>query len=237
MNDNTSLQAAQRKMLLRSIYVLVTPIFMILAILACAGTPLVGTPFYTCPTTIPQPTATVLAGTPIPTPLPQPTPYVILPPADFFLGDAVFVGTSSSENGVRFRLQSVSSYLASPNTDGTARRIYTWQLEVKNIGTVDYEIFPSAQMFLSEINTTSGNLSGTWFATREATEEINVPFDDDIYTLNPGQTRSFRFATYAPAGQVTRFTLQLDPTVTSGSGAINWANQSNPYCSGDISDL
>jgi hypothetical protein len=162
---------------------------------------------------------------------------VIVPPQDFYLGDAVFVGTSSSENGVRFRLQSVSSYPASPDTDGTARRIYTWQLEVKNIGTADYEIFPSVQMFLSEITTASGNLSGTWFATREAAEAANVPFDADVYTLNSGQTRSFRFAAYAPAGQATRFTLQLDPTVTSSSGTINWANQSNPYCSGDISDL
>jgi hypothetical protein len=160
-----------------------------------------------------------------------------LPPADFFLGDAVFIGTSSSENGVRFRLQSVGSYPASPDLDGTARRIYTWQLEVKNIGTADYEIFPGIQMFLSEISTASENLSGTWFATREAAEEANVPFNADIYALNSGQTRSFRFAAYAPAGQAKRFTLQLDPTVTSGSGMINWANQSNPYCSGDISDL
>ena len=218
-------------------YVLLAPIMILVAIIACAGTPLAGSPIYTCPTAIPQPTSTVLAGTPMPTPLPQPTPYVILPPADFFLGDAVFVGTSNSENGVRFRLQTVSSYPASPDPDGTARRIYTWQLEVKNIGTADYEIFPSAQMFLSEVSTTSGNLSGTWFATREAAEEVNVLFDADVYTLNSGQTRSFRFAAYAPAGQAKRFTLQLDPTVTSGSGTINWANQSNPYCSGDISDL
>lgn len=219
------------------VYMLLAPIMMLLGILACAGTPLAGSPIYTCPTAIPQPTATVLAGTPMPTPRPQPTPYVILPPTDFYLGDAVFVGSSASENGVRFRLQSVSSSPTSPDTDGTARRIYTWQLEVKNIGTADYDIFPSVQMFLSEISTASGNLSGTWFATREAAEEINVPFDDDVYTLNPGQTRSFRFAVYGRTGQAKRFTLQLDPTVTSGSGTINWTNQSNPYCSGDISDL
>ncbi|MDQ7033414.1 MAG: hypothetical protein Q9P01_00845 [Anaerolineae bacterium] len=215
---------------------LVAPLLLLLAALACAGTPLAGSPIYTCPTPIPEPTSTVLAGTPMPTPRPQSTPYVMMPPQDFYAGDAVFVGTSSSENGVRFRLQSVASYPASPDTDGTARRVYIWQLEVKNIGTADYEVFPSAQMFLSEISTASGNLSGTWFATREAAEDIAVPFDADVYTLSSGQTRTFRFAAYAPAGQATRFTLQLDPTVTSGSGTINWTNQSNPYCSGDISD-
>ena len=222
-------------------YVMIAPIMMLMAIIACAGTPLAGSPIYTCPTAIPATALpTVLPGTATPIPLPTlvpPTPYVIMPPQDFYLGDAVFVGTSSSENGVRFRLQSASSYPASPDTDGTAQRIYTWQLEVKNIGTADYEIFPSTQMFLSEISAASGNLSGTWFATREAAEEANVPFDADVYTLNSGQTRSFRFAAYAPAGQAKRFTLQLDPTVTSGSGTINWANQNNPYCSGNISDL
>ncbi len=222
-------------------YVLLAPIMLLMAIIACAGTPLDGSPIYTCPTAIPATALpTVLPGTATPIPLPTlvpPTPYVIMPPQDFYLGDAVFVGTSNSENSVRFRLQSVSSYPASPDPDGTARRIYTWQLEVKNIGTADYEIFPSIQMFLSEISTASGNLSGTWFATREAAEEANIPFDADVYTLNSGQTRSFRFAAYAPAGQATRFTLQLDPTVTSGSGTINWANQNNPYCSGDISDF
>ena len=72
---------------------------------------------------------------------------------------------------------------------------------------------------------------------REAADEANVPFDVDIYTLNSGQTRTFRFAAYAPTGQASRFTFQMDPTVTNGSGTINWTNQSNPYCSGDISDL
>lgn len=217
-------------------YVLLAPIMMVLAVLAC-GTPLAGSPVYSCPTPIPEPTSTVLAGTPMPTPRPQPTPYIIMPPADFYVGDAVFVGSSTSENGVRFRLQNVTSYPASPDTDGTARRIYTWEIEIKNIGTADYEVFPGTQMFLSEISTASGNLSGTWFATREAADEANVPFDVDIYTLNSGQTRTFSFAAYAPTGQASRFTFQMDPTVTNGSGTINWTNQSNPYCSGNISDL
>lgn len=235
MNDNPSLKEVQRTMLLHSIYVLVIPIFMIFAILACAGTALMGSPAYTCPTPIPQATATVLAGTAMPTLVP-PTPYIILPPADFYVGDAIFVGSSSSENGVRFRLQNIMSYPASPDTNGDARNITSWQLEVKNIGTADYEIFPTAQMFLSEINTAYGTVNGVWPATREAADEAGVALDDDAYTLNSGEVRVFRFAAFIPAGQAARFTFQLDPTVSEGSAVMNWTNQTNPYCAGDISE-
>lgn len=236
MKNNPSLKEVQGTMLLRSIYVLVTPIFMIFAILACAGTALIGSPAYTCPTPIPQATATVLAGTAIPTLVPPPTPYIILPPSDFYVGDAIFVGSSSSEHGVRFRLQNIMSYPASPDTNGDARNITIWQLEVKNIGTADYEIFPTAQMFLSEINTAYGTVNGVWPATREAANEASVPLDEDAYTLSSGEVRVFRFAAFGSAGQAARFTFQLDPTVSEGSALMNWVNQSNPYCAGDISE-
>jgi len=236
MNETQSLEQTQRTMLLRSIYVLAAPVFMFFAILACAGTPLAGAPAYTCPTPVLPPTSTVLAGTPQPTPRPQPTPYVILPPADFFVGDAVFIGTSQDENGVRFRLQSVGSQPASPDGNGDPRNVYTWQLEVKNIGTADYEVFPSAQMFLNEISTAYGDQTGVWPATREAADEAGAPFDDDAYRLDSGETRVFRFAAYGPAGQASRFTFQLDPTVSDGSGVVTWTNQSNPTCAGDITD-
>lgn len=235
--NNTSLQIVQRKMFLRSIYVLVIPIFMIFAILACVGTALTGSPAYTCPTSIPPATSTVLAGTAIPTPVSPPTPYVILSPSDFYVGDAIFVGSSSSEHGVRFRLQNVMSYPASPDTHGDAQNITIWQLQVKNIGTADYEIFPTAQMFLSVINTAYGTVNGVWPATREAADEAGSPFDADVYTLTSGEVRVFRLVAFGPAGQVERFTFQLDPTVSEGSAVMNWMNQTNPYCAGDIDDL
>lgn len=236
MNETQSLKNIQCTLLMRSIYVLATPVFMVFAALACAGTPLMGSPSYTCPSPIPQPTSTVLADTPQPTPRPQPTPYVIRPPGDFFVGDAVFIGTSQDENAVRFRLQNVTSHSVSPGADGAPRSVYIWQLEVKNIGTADYEVFPSAQMFLNEISTIGGSQAGVWPPTREAANEASVPFDDDSYQMGSGETRVFHLAAYGPAGQASRFTLQLDPTVSDGGGVVIWTNQRNPYCSGDISD-
>jgi hypothetical protein len=74
-----------------AIYLLVSPVFMIFAALAC-GTIVTDLAHYTCPTAIPQPTSTVLPGTPEPTMMPPPTPFSITPPGDFYVGDAVFVG-------------------------------------------------------------------------------------------------------------------------------------------------
>ncbi len=224
----------------RWLYVLVAPTFMIFAVLACAGTPLAGLPIYTCPTSVP-PTAmpTVLPGTatPIPLPtLPPPTPYVIMPPLDFYVGDAVFVGETTAPDRVRFRLQNIMSYPASPDADGLVRRVYAWQLEVRNLGNQAYEIFPALQMYLSEITTGAGNQLGAWGSTQAAADEAGVSIDNDAYSLTPNETRTFRFAAFAPSGSASRFTFTLDPTITSGSGTINWTNQHNPYCLGDIAN-
>lgn len=260
MDKTQSIGDVQRNMLRRSIYVLVTPIFLIFAALACAGTPLVGTPLYTCPTPIPLPTSTLslthtppptsttLAGTATPTVaatftpyptmtvVPSVTPYVMEGSSDFFVGDAVYVGTSTSTNGVRFRLQNVLSQSAPPDANGEPRSVYSWQLEIKNIGTADYEIFPSAQMYLSEISTAYGDVSGIWPPTSEAAAEIGVTFDDELYVLAPGQTQVFHLAAFGPAGEAQGFTFQVDPTVSEGSDTITWVNQTNPYCSSDIVD-
>lgn len=236
MEETQRFQDTRRIMFQRSVYVLLSPIFMVFAVIACAGTALVGTPSFTCPTPIPLPTATTLAGTAQPSPMPQPTAYVILPPADFYVGDAVYVGTSQSEQGVRFRLLNVTAHPASPDRDGIPRQVYSWQLEVGNIGTEVYEVFPGAQLYLSTITTSEGELTGRWYPTREAGETINQELDTDVYRLDSGETRVFNLMAFAPLGQATRFTFQLDPTSDEGSGTITWLNQPNPYCTGDVTD-
>ena len=63
MNDAITLAQVQRSMLLRSIYLLVAPVMLLFAVLAC-GTIVTDTASYICPTGVPQATATTLAGTP-----------------------------------------------------------------------------------------------------------------------------------------------------------------------------
>ena len=199
-------------MLFRSIYVLMSPIFMLLAVLACAGTGLLDTPSFTCPTAIPP---TVLAGTPTPIP---PTPVIITPPNDFYLGDPVTVGA------VEFRLVDVMVH-----PDGSYA-IYAWTLEVSNRGQQDYEIFPASQMFISAVQSAYGEITDVWSATQSAANEVGISADMDLYALAPNATRLFHLAASAPLGDSVQFSFDLTPTTTDDDRFITWANQSNPYC-------
>ena len=208
----------------QSIYVLVSPIFMFFAMLACAGTPLLDVPSVTCATPI---QATVLPGTPAPIP---PTPVVISAPDDFYIGDRVIVGNPSAPLRVQFRLLDVQTYPTSPDANGNPRQIVSWRLRVKNIGTQDYEVFPALQMFVSEVDTAFGTETGTWGSTQAAGDLIGQTVDNDIYTLSPVQIRTFRLVTLAPTGLAHLFTFILDPTLTNSSEHITWQNQQNTIC-------
>jgi len=225
MNDAKSLAQVQRSMLLRSIYLLVAPVMLLFAALAC-GTLVTDTASYTCPTAVPQATATTLAGTPMPTLPPPPTPYSITPPQDFYVGDAVFVGQSGALLRLRFRLQNVQSQPAGSGN------LVTWRLEIRNLGSTSYETIPVALMLITRINTASGEQTGTWQASEAAMAAAG--FTSENYDpLTPGSTRTYRLAAYIPVGSVDQFTYLLDE---EGGNRITWMNAANPYCSGDVAD-
>jgi hypothetical protein len=158
-----------------------------------------------------------------------------MPPQDFYIGDAVVVGSVGSPTRVRFRLLNIQTFPA-PQKDGLPRNIYAWQLEVKNVGTADYNIFPAYRMYLSRVTTATGEIGGVWGSSQTAANEVGLTIDNGIYVLAPQEIRTFHFAAYAPAGSAHRFTFTLDPTVTEGSSTITWTNQSNPFCAGDVAD-
>ncbi len=225
MTTEMSLAQVQRSMLLRSIYLLVAPVMLLFAALAC-GTIVTDLASYTCPTTVPQATATTLAGTPIPTQPPPPTPYTITPPQDFYVGDAVFVGQSGAPLRLRFRLQSVQTQPA-----GT-RNLVTWRLEIRNLGSATYETIPVALMVITRINTVNGEQTGTW-RTSEAAMQAAGFTNENYEPLTPGSTRTYRLAAYIPAGSVVQFAYLLDG---EGGNRITWVSTTNPYCSGDVAD-
>jgi len=206
----------------QSVYLLASPIIIVFAMLACAGTPLLDVPSVTCATPI---QATVLPGTPAPIP---PTRVVITD--EFYIGDNVIIGNPASPLRVQFRLLDVQTYPTTPDALGNPRQIVSWRLRVKNIGTLDYEIFPALQMFVSEVETAYVIKSGTWGATQAAGDLIGQTVDNDIYTLTPDQTRTFPLVAFAPAGTVRRFAFVLDPTVADSNERITWQNQQNSIC-------
>jgi hypothetical protein len=221
MNETQSWESTQRKMLKRSLYVLVAPIFLLLAVLAC-GTVVTETAAYTCPTAMPQPTATVLPGTPLPPLPPPPTPYRIAPPQAFYVGDAVFVGQPGAPLRLRFRLQNPTQ----------SQNLVTWRLQVRNLGTVPYETVPVALMLITRIMTANGEQTGTWYTSEEAMTAAG--FTNENYDpLQPGATRVYRLAAYVPTGTVRQFAYLLDG---DGGNRITWVNRTNPHCSGDVAD-
>jgi hypothetical protein len=225
MKNELSLAQVQRSMLLRSIYLLVAPVMLLFAVLAC-GTIVTDLASYTCPTAAPQATATTLAGTPMPTLPPPPTPYSITPPQDFYVGDAVFVGQQGAPLRLRFRLQNVQSQPA-----GT-RNLVTWRLEIRNLGSATYETIPVALMVITRINTASGEQTGTWRTSETAMAAAG--FTSENYDpLTPGSTRVYRLAAYIPTGSVSQFAFLLDG---DGGNRITWVNAPNPYCYGDVAD-
>lgn len=225
MNNEWSLAQVQRSMLLRSIYLLFAPVMLLFAVLAC-GTIVTDLASYTCPTAVPQATATTLAGTPMPTLPPPPTPYTITPPQDFYVGDAVFVGQSGAPLRLRFRLQNVQSQPAG------SQNLVTWRLEIRNLGSATYETIPVALMVITRINTANGEQTGTW-QTSEVAMEVAGFTSENYDPLTPGSTRVYRLAAYIPAGSVNQFAYLLDG---EGGNRITWVNAANPYCSGDVAD-
>lgn len=215
-----------------SIYVLFVPVMLLLAILACAGTVLTAVPTYICPTSVP-PTAVVVTpgGPPTPVVLPTlpPTPYIIQPPQDFYLNDAVDVGGVSDPQRVRFRLQTVASYAVG------GQGVYAWELAVSNIGSEAYDLFPSVQMVLSSIQTDIDELTGAWAVSTAAGAAVGVNVADEFYTLLPGETGIYPLAAFGPVGTAHRFRFALASDGSTASNTLTWINTTNPYCTGDVS--
>lgn len=217
---------------MRFFRVLLAPFMLFLAMLAC-GTPILEIPVYACPTPTPYPTASPTPyGTPLPPdwlpplPTPYPTPYIITPPQDFYVGDAIYTGNQGAAQRLRFRLQNVQVQ-AMAN-----RNLVTWQLEIRNLGTEVYETIPTALMMITRIFTFDGDEVGTWRTSETAMKAAG--FTNENYApLYAGDMRVYQLAAYTPPGTINRLTYLLD---LDGTNQITWINSHNPYCSGDIAD-
>ncbi len=229
MKKKNSLADTRQIVLWRSISVLLAPVVMMGAMIAC-GTIVTDTASYVCPTRLSpiDVPPTVGPGTPmvISTLAPPPTPYRILPPQDFYRGDAVFIGQLNAPLRLRFRLQSVQSQPAPPQT------LYIWSLEIRNLGTMIYETIPVAQAMITQITTSNGEIQGTWRPSEKAMKAARIA-NENYDPLPPGSSRVYRMATYGPVGSGHRIAFRLDET---GHNQITWINQANPFCVGDIAD-
>lgn len=195
------------------------------------------TPGYNLPgaTSTPRPTTT---------PYPTTTPFVMRPPQDFFVGDAIYTGGFVSGVNARLRLLNIVTLAASAASDGSPRSIVRWEIEIRNVGSVAYEVFPAWQMVVSTVTTGSGDVAGIWGASRDAATEAGLSTLLEAITLAPGETRLFALAAYIPAGTARRFAYALDPTTrpvpatpgVPGTNLMVWTNTTNTICAGDLAE-
>ena len=192
---------------------------------------------YTTPgQTIPGATSTPRPTT---TPYPTPTSFVMRPPDTFYLGDPIYTGGFASSPNIRLRLLNLRAV-------GTAagdppRTIAAWDVEIINMGTTPYEVFPAWQSYVRAVATSAGYIAGGWGASGEAAAEAGLNEPYEAVTLAPGERRTFALAAYTPVGAPLRITFVLDPTTRTapgmpGSNLLVWGNTTNPTCPDAVGD-
>ncbi len=201
-------------------YLLVAPLMLVLAIMAC-GTAVSELAHYTCPTSVPPTAPVYLPGTAIApaTLAPTRTPFEITAPAAFYKEDDVVVGSAGMAVYLRLRLLSVEVELVEN------QHLVTWVLEIRNFGTADFDTIPPMQMVISQMD----GQTGTWRTSEQAMEAAS--FTQENYdTLNRNTRRTYRLAAFTPVAEVEQFTFVLSE---SPRNVIIWHNQPNPFCGGD----
>lgn len=186
--------------------------------------------------------------TPRPTYTPWPTPTQYVRTNDYFVGDAIYTPLQPSGLQLRFRVTNISDLPAGePDSQGQPQSVYVWEFEVKNVGSVEYDIFPAGQMYVSTITLPGGmETEGVWGASIAAAEEAGFTPNYELTDVQPGETKTFRLAAYGPHGTARRTAYVLDvtarddsgaiPTIVPGQNIVSWINEVNTVCTGEIEE-
>ncbi len=180
--------------------------------------------------------------TPVPTYTPYPTPTLYVRTNDYFLGDPIY---TSGTLRVRFRVTRITGQSTTvTDLQGRPQNAYVWQIEIKNLGSVEYSVFPAGQMYVSQIVTSGGGtVDGVWGASLEAAKAAGVTTNYDPVGLQPGQTQTFTLAAFGPVGTAYRLSYAMDtsergsgPTQVPGTNIVSWVNAVNTVCEGNIQE-
>jgi hypothetical protein len=182
------------------------------------------------------------------TPYPTPTKFEILPPLSFYLEDPIYNRTPPVE--LRLRMKS-------PILEHTEEIFWileftgaSWQIEIKNVGQVEYDFLGAGYTYVSEVETSTGTIKdGVWSPSHFAATFLGIT--ESAYNpvaLLPGETITVRVAAMIPGGsKVRKIALLLNPYLTGDPGwatftpesgkdkyIIHWQNAPNTVCSGEI---
>jgi hypothetical protein len=187
-----------------------------------------------------------ITPTPRPTCTPWPTPTQYVRTNDYFVGDAIYTAEQPSGLRLRFRVTDIRAQNAvAPDRYGQPQSVYVWTFEVKNVGRVEYDVFPAAQMYVSTITLPGGmETQGVWGASLAAAEEAGLTPNYEATDIQPDETKTFTLAAYGPRGTAHRISYALDtstrdglnPTVVPGRNIVSWINETNTICTGEIEE-
>lgn len=187
-----------------------------------------------------------ITATPRPTYTPWPTPTQYVRTNDYFVGDAIYTSEQPSGLRLRFRVTDIRGMSAAePDDEGQPQSIYLWTVEIKNVGSVEYDVFPAAQMYVSTITLPGGmETEGVWGASLAAAEEAGLTPNYEATDIQPDGTKTFTLAAYGPRGTAHRISYALDtsardglnPTVVPGRNIVSWINEVNTICTGEIQE-
>ena len=131
------------------------------------------------------------------TPWPSPTPYTVI--YNYHMGADIYTGGFVSP--LKLRLQVANPQVQQVN----GQQIVSWQVEIENLGDVDYYALPASQTFVAEIHSGNQLIAGWWPASVEAMDAINMStagIESDIVMVGPGQTFSFSLAAETTGGSL-----------------------------------
>ena len=196
----------------------------------CAtNTPYPGGIYSTPGYSVPGPTSTSRATL---TPWPTPTPHTIT--GGFHLGADVYAGGFDSSVSIRLQIDNVRVY---PVDD--AQQVVVWDVEIENVGSVDYFALPGAQVFVAAVSTQSGQ----WWASEEAANATGIVLQPelmDVLEVLPGDFYQLTLTAFTPLGDPTRLGWILDPASDGrdgdmiGGNVAYWVSETDPSCIGNI---
>jgi len=180
------------------------------------------------------------------TPYPTPTPFEMVAPDAFFLDDPIY----NYQPPVQLRLR-----MKSPIREGLFQFFIplfaaaAWQIEITNVGSVEYDFLGAAYTYVSEMNADGVLMPGVWPPSHAAARFLGIT--EQAYgpqAVKPGRTITIQVAAWVPVNaHVSKIALLLNPyrsgdpgwaTFTPGSGkegmVIHWQNAINTVCKGEI---
>ncbi|MEP7285022.1 MAG: hypothetical protein ABI947_04555 [Chloroflexota bacterium] len=175
------------------------------------------------------------------TPYPTPTLFEMVAPTAFYAEDPVYNFTPPVQLRLRLHYPMTSGNFFIPLFTAAA-----WTIQITNVGTTEYDFLGAGYMYISEVEQLGQTVRGVWPPSHQAATFLGIT--EQAYSpkaVRPGETITVTVAAWIPMTfKPVKVALALNPhrdgeagyaTFTPGGiKVIEWVNQLNPICRGEI---